>query len=797
MANLYTVIPGLQPSQQEIAESELFAKQILESYYPDMDLREGTGIRDLAVRPAAMLLALVRKGLDNFFAQNSIYGVTDSTPTEMVDSILSNLFLDRNLGTRAVISARLYFARKKTVTLTSDIFFSVDNVTRFFPSQAALYSEESLVFDPFNNEYYLDADLTAESEGEEYNIGAGSLLYFANFDPYFLRAEINYLKESSIASETNTKFIDRASTSISTRNLINVPSIDNNIRANFNYIPRITTIGMGDPEMLRDAVRGVIEEDIPRQIEYATMSGGILTVWLADHNYHSGQKIRMSNSTPSTLNGEYTILSVTPGSFNVTSSLVPSNRPFVTYVNDPILIHNGGMVDVYCGEELAVDLVQLTLDDWGKAELIGPIYSFERSSITGGIEDDTLPFREPIEFESVNIQVPNRRVTVTHAVRPFKQGMTLQVGGLEQEIGIQSIDCLGLTVTINMVGFSSSLLPSQVRISGVVPEEYNGVYTITPTTSTGFTYTVPMNIADPGDASNAFVVNDNLNGNYPMQVLNDRTFTFVIPGMWRTGLVKTEDLDLQYEPVFTYKNKYSRTQSFTSITSENGVATVNFADHGQFKDRHITITNANPIEYNGTWKITEVPNKDQFQFHVGVDRLAAAPSPNIQFIHPWNDFGFSTRQSYVVDFGPEYAFKTASFEIRYFDFLEGIQDYLDTPENRVLCGDLLARGFNIHLLDIDVVTYNGPAASAVTISESIQKYLKSLSPGDMIVLSDMVAQLATDGVTNIKTPLGVKYTWYTRDLIEPKTGTIIDYLDPEDRTNMFVLNNVTSTSEAV
>ena len=36
MASLYSVIPGLVPTTQEIIEAELLAKQVLEGKFPDL-----------------------------------------------------------------------------------------------------------------------------------------------------------------------------------------------------------------------------------------------------------------------------------------------------------------------------------------------------------------------------------------------------------------------------------------------------------------------------------------------------------------------------------------------------------------------------------------------------------------------------------------------------------------------------------------------------------------------------------------------------------------------------------------
>lgn len=161
MSDLYSVITGLEPNQQDILEAELLAKQILEAQFPDMDLREGTGLRDLVLRPAAFILALCKKGSDAYFSQNTLAGVTDSTPTETIDDLLGNLFLTRKTGTYAVINARLYFARSKSVSLNQDTSFSTDGSILFFPITNAAYPASALTYDSYQNEWYLDVDLQA------------------------------------------------------------------------------------------------------------------------------------------------------------------------------------------------------------------------------------------------------------------------------------------------------------------------------------------------------------------------------------------------------------------------------------------------------------------------------------------------------------------------------------------------------------------------------------------------------------------------------------------------------------
>jgi hypothetical protein len=571
--DLFSYLPGLEVSENELLEAELATQQILKAQYPTLDLREGTALRDLAIRPNASLLGLINKALVFYFQNNSVSDVTDATPQIFVDRLMSNWFLERKVGVKAVINARLYFAKQKSVNLYSDIFFSTDGVLKFFPLTSLTYAGSQMVFEAEANQYYLDVDLLAEQAGVTYNITTGSLLYFSNFDPYFLRAEINYLRETAQNIETNTQFIDRAKSAISTRNNINVPSIEANLTDYFTALKAVKTVGFGDPEMVRDQIKVLV-----------------------------------------------------PG------------------VTDPVWIHNGGYVDVYCRTPVASSIVQLTTNGSGKVDITGSVFKFERSLVSGGAADDTMPAGQAFTWANSNL------------------------------------------------------------------------LTVTP----------------------------------------------------------------------------------TSITRTGTDATVTYANHGLMVHDRVTIAGAVQTAYNGTFVVSSVTGRDTFTYTVaGSPATPATGTLTLKYVDRYNALGFSDRQSITVDFGVGQPNKTVSFVIHYHENVDGIQGYLSDPGRRVLCGDLLARGFNLTMLDLTITAYNGPAPDAETCNTVAIAYLDSLAPGQPFVMSDLLAQLYAKGITTIKTPLGVTYTKYWRDLLGTTTGTITDVYNPDDTTNIFMVNSVNTTSEVI
>jgi hypothetical protein len=269
MTNIFSIIDGLTVTSEDILEAELFSEQYLSSAFPTYDFRQGTALRDMTVRPNATLLALVNKAIKYYFDETDIKNITNSTDPEIVDSKLSNFFISRRSGDKSVIRARLYFSFPNSSPISTVIptsaYFSTDNSTKFNPKSSVSINPdpgESLriegnyyfYFDSAEDLHYVDLDLVSEAASSDADISEGDLLYFTIFSPYFLSGKIQYLVSSAIETETNLDMINRAESAISTRNLINAPSIKASVLSQFNYSKSVLTAGLGSPNMYRDLI---------------------------------------------------------------------------------------------------------------------------------------------------------------------------------------------------------------------------------------------------------------------------------------------------------------------------------------------------------------------------------------------------------------------------------------------------------------------------------------------------------------------------------------------------------------
>lgn len=623
--DLYSYFAGLSVTSDDLLQAEIFARQLISAQFPDTDLREGTALSDLVIRPSATLLALINKALIFYFSQNTLMGATDTTPTNFVDKLMSNWFMTRLEGINSVINVRLYFAKVTSVSLSASTYFSTDGTLQFFPITDQSFASSSLSYDSSSNEYYFDIDLVAAQASSDYDLSSGSLLYFSNFNPYFLHGEINYLVTQAQAQETNTAFIARAESAISTRNLINIPSIIANLSNAFPIVSSILSMGFGDTPMIRDKKLVLTEQ-----------------------------------------------------------------------LETPIWIHLGGMADVYCRTPLTSSIIQLTTDANGNVIISGPIYLVETSSISAGNTPDTMPAGTPYTLVSQSLQtVP----IITGNLTSPGAGtaiMILKDHGLENN--------------------------ERITIAGANPVSYNGTWKV--------------NVLDKDTITFSTLINN----------------TNITP-ITEEGITQAINLNTTYNYVYG------------SVGTDKTVS-------------------GNPF-------------KAIYSFVPGSIPGVATGELTCTYIKRSSDLGFSNRHQFQASFGNAFANETISFSLYYFLDIDGIDSYLADPSNRVICADLLARGFNTTFLDISITSYNSILPSANICSGVVTTYLNKLNPGQPFIMSDLLAELYAGGVTTIQTPLDINYTKYWQDMQANTIGVITDYLDEGDPLNVFSLNSLVVNTQTI
>lgn len=354
--NIFSIIDGLTVTSEDIIEAELFSEQYLSAAFPTYDFRQGTALRDMTVRPNATLLALVNKAIKYYFDETDINNITNNTDPSIVDNKLSNFFITRRSGDQSVIRARLYFSFPSSTPISTIIptsaYFSTDNTTKFKPRNSVSINPdpgESLridgnyyfYFDSAEDLHYIDLDLTSEVASKDADLSEGDLLYFTIFSPYFLSGKIQYLVSSAIETETNLDMINRAGSAISTRNLINSPSIESSILSQFNYAKTVLSAGLGSDELYRDIIN--IDQNGTLK-EYHR--GGNVDIYVDTDTVTQRLQFKLDNEGSFTVAGPVLsmVRSVTPPD-GKDDDTVPQGEDFL-YYSDNVSTYVDGVPDI-------------------------------------------------------------------------------------------------------------------------------------------------------------------------------------------------------------------------------------------------------------------------------------------------------------------------------------------------------------------------------------------------------------------------------------------------------------------
>ena len=238
-------------------DSEKFIIDFLKEKFPALDVRPGTGLRDILVRPLVGILDRLREDITELRDNSDLMNYAIMDPV-VLDMRASNWFLVRDRGQKAVGYVRIYLDKQTDIEISeghrfiygSDelVFVAVDN---FYFAASSLTKVTGV------DEWYCNVNATAIEEGVRYNIDPDE---FADYDPI----NVNVVRVECVESfasgkdiEGNTTFYERLSKAVTVRNLINPLAIDTVLREKKDFLIKdLYVSGFGSPEMWRDFITG-------------------------------------------------------------------------------------------------------------------------------------------------------------------------------------------------------------------------------------------------------------------------------------------------------------------------------------------------------------------------------------------------------------------------------------------------------------------------------------------------------------------------------------------------------------
>ena len=259
-------MPEYSISSKDLTDAENFLVEFQSESVPEANLEKGGAVRDILIKGFAALYAFLRGEIDQVSARQSLLKIQESLTDEddisdAVDEILSNWFLSRKAGTKASLTARLHFTEKRAQAIPAEAIFWRTNSTMFVvdTTEDAYVISESQLFPTFDStgtlqDYIVEVPLRAVNAGTGYNIDPGRFVRVEAPGglPYFSYAENTEASSGGTSVESTEEMVARADTAISVRNLINNRSCDSTLQELYPTITETLTIGMGEPEQIRD-----------------------------------------------------------------------------------------------------------------------------------------------------------------------------------------------------------------------------------------------------------------------------------------------------------------------------------------------------------------------------------------------------------------------------------------------------------------------------------------------------------------------------------------------------------------
>lgn len=238
-----------------------FLQERLNEADTSLETRKGSAFYDMFIKPHEFIVQPFVTAMDEIQTAQSIRRILalpdpDAFDEDLVDDVVANLYVFRDPGGIAEATVRAFYsepvdkeypALSAEVTSPAGSYFNTDDI-RISKEDMSLQTDGTL--------FYMDFKVRAQAEGLAYNAEPDEINAFLN-DPDCIRLTNLTPAEGGLPRETNTELLNRAHDSIAVRDLETTKGIIAILKEKFPFIRAIQSIGMGDPEMMRDILYNI------------------------------------------------------------------------------------------------------------------------------------------------------------------------------------------------------------------------------------------------------------------------------------------------------------------------------------------------------------------------------------------------------------------------------------------------------------------------------------------------------------------------------------------------------------
>lgn len=258
---------AIEISASDVAAAEEFLATVVSDQVENGRFTDGTALRDLCIKALAVVAAQLRKENSTVQSLQSLLNIrklaassTDPALDDAADAILSNWFISRGTGDYARGLVSVFVSKKQDYPVARTTRFFYDRTLAFYPDSSTDLVVPANELTPILDaggavvSYSFTLRVVAAQTGTSYNVYPGTWSGTGGFSPFVQRVSSAVRFEGGKSRQSTIDMIDQAQNAIAVRNLVNNRSIAATLTDRFSYLTRLTTIGMGDPEMQRDLV---------------------------------------------------------------------------------------------------------------------------------------------------------------------------------------------------------------------------------------------------------------------------------------------------------------------------------------------------------------------------------------------------------------------------------------------------------------------------------------------------------------------------------------------------------------
>lgn len=259
---LKTVQSVADLSPDDIASEESYLVSFLSAKYPNYDFGPTSVLRQILLRPMAILGLISKTNSNNLYNSLSVADLEANSVNDsaLIDKLLSNYLITRQSGVVAGGTVRVYLKSKSYTPIPVGTSFVTNSLT-FKPTKAfsgvlssdqVVTGNESVIQTAADGAYYFDIQLAAVVAGVSGNIPKDSVFSsdLANTNVSQIIAIQDF--SGGLDTESDAQLIERFNQGISTKNFGSRDGIRAFVKSNFVDVTDVSIIGAGDIEMKRD-----------------------------------------------------------------------------------------------------------------------------------------------------------------------------------------------------------------------------------------------------------------------------------------------------------------------------------------------------------------------------------------------------------------------------------------------------------------------------------------------------------------------------------------------------------------